>query len=251
MRRVSTHASGDAESRRRARVALERVARRGHGIMRRHGWVVDELTELPPSSPARRGARELWGDNLNRGQRIRLLLRARTGRRGTVRWMDEDRVFATFLHELAHMEIGPHDARFYALLETLKDEAELRVASDFIVCGRCVGGGAGASRASSPRNAAARAAARRRERRRAGRARARLRWDDVWAARRVEITIVRIRDARLRIARDAPPRDVPTTSATSSSSTDWISRRASPSFRAGFCNTERDDRCDETREASR
>lgn len=163
MRRVSTHASGDAESRRRARVALERVARRGHGIMRRHGWVVDELTELPPSSPARRGARELWGDNLNRGQRIRLLLRARTGRRGTVRWMDEDRVFATFLHELAHMEIGPHDARFYALLETLKDEAELRVASDFIVCGRCVGGGAGASRASSPRNAAARAAARRRE----------------------------------------------------------------------------------------
>ncbi len=80
-----------------------------------------------------------------------------------MRWMDEDRVFATFLHELAHMEIGPHDARFYALLETLKDEAELRVASDFIVCGRCVGGGAGASRASSPRNAAARAAARRRE----------------------------------------------------------------------------------------
>ena len=125
MRRVSTHASGDAESRRRARVALERVVRRGHGIMRRHGWVVDELTELPPSSPARRGARELWGDNLNRGQRIRLLLRARTGRRGTVRWMDEDRVFATFLHELAHMEIGPHDARFYALLERLKDEAEL------------------------------------------------------------------------------------------------------------------------------
>jgi len=77
--------------------------------------------------------------------------------------MDEDRVFATFLHELAHMEIGPHDARFYALLERLKDEAELRVASDFIVCGRRVGGGAGASRASSPRNAAARAAARRRE----------------------------------------------------------------------------------------
>ena len=139
-----------------------------------------------------------------------------------MRWMDEDRVFATFLHELAHMEIGPHDARFYALLETLKDEAELRVASDFIVCGRCVGGGAGASRASSP-NAAA-AAARRRETAR-GSARARLRWDDVWAARRVEITIVRIRDARLRIARDAPPRDVPTTSATSSSSTDWIRAR--------------------------
>ena len=89
------------------------------------------------------------------------------------------------------------------------------------------------------------------ERRRAGRARARLRWDDVWAARRVEIAIVRIRDARRRIARDAPPRDVPTTSSTSSSSTDWISRRASPSFRAGFCNTEDDDRCDETRDASR
>ena len=50
---------------------------------------------------------------------------------------------------------------------------------------------------------------------------------------------------------DAPPRDVPTTSATSSSSTDWTSPRASPSFRAGFCNIEHDDRGDETREASR
>ena len=159
MRRVSTHASGDAETRRRALAMLQRVARRAHGIMRRHGWVVDELTELPPP----RGRAELWGDNLNRGERVRLLLRSNSGRRGAVRWMDEDQVFATFLHELAHMEIGPHDARFYALLETLKDEAALRMASDFIVCGRCVGGGAGASRATSPRNAAARAAARRRE----------------------------------------------------------------------------------------
>ena len=116
MRRVSTHASGDAESRRRARVALERVARRGHGIMRRHGWVVDE----PPNS-RRRLLRDAALASCGEITSIEdngsdCGLRARTGRRGTVRWMDEDRVFATFLHELAHMAIGPHDARFYALL---------------------------------------------------------------------------------------------------------------------------------------
>ncbi|OUS45761.1 hypothetical protein BE221DRAFT_160208 [Ostreococcus tauri] len=73
-------------------------------MMKRRGWRVDALTELPPSTTT------LWGDNANRGERVRLLL--------------------------AHNEIDAHDGRFYALLETLKTEAAVNMASDFIVCGR-------------------------------------------------------------------------------------------------------------------
>ena len=141
--------------------------------MRKRGWVVERLTELAPKI----GAVKLWGDNSGAGKRVRLCVRQKIARgRGSsgrsnransnanrasssFRWIDEDQVFAVFLHELAHIERGPHDAKFYKILNELKAEAELRMADDFYVCGRCVGG---AATAASPRTAAARAAMKRR-----------------------------------------------------------------------------------------
>jgi len=174
--RIDAHASGTAEDRRRAQSALERVVRRASASMRKRGWVVERLTELAPKT----GAVKLWGDNLGAGKRVRLCVRQKIGRgrgRGSngrgrgranacasssFRWIDEDQVFAVFLHELAHIERGPHDAKFYRILNELKTEAELRMADDFYVCGRCVGGDARAARASSPRTVAVNAAMTRR-----------------------------------------------------------------------------------------
>lgn len=173
--RIDAHASGTAEDRRRAQSALERVVRRASASMRKRGWVVERLTELAPKT----GAVKLWGDNLGAGKRVRLCVRQKIGRtrgssgRGRGRgnanarasafqWIDEDQVFAVFLHELAHIERGPHDAKFYKILNELKAEAELRMADDFYVCGRCVGGDARAARASSPRTVAVHAAMTRR-----------------------------------------------------------------------------------------
>ena len=132
------------------------------------------MTELAPKI----GAVKLWGDNSGAGKRVRLCVRQKIARgssgRGSsgrsnrahanrasssFRWIDEDQIFAVFLHELAHIERGPHDAKFYKILNELKAEAELRMADDFYVCGRCVGG---AATAASPRTAAARAAMKRR-----------------------------------------------------------------------------------------
>ena len=174
--RIDAHASGTAEDRRRAQSALERAVRRASASMRKRGWVVERLTELAPKI----GAVKLWGDNSGAGKRVRLCVRQKIARgrgssgRGSsgrsnrananrasssFRWIDEDQVFAVFLHELAHIERGPHDAKFYKILNELKAEAELRMADDFYVCGRCVGG---AATAASPRTAAARAAMKRR-----------------------------------------------------------------------------------------
>lgn len=156
---VVAHAAGDAPARARALATLHRVARRAHGLMKRRGWRVGELTELPPAPP---GSIALWGDNLDRGRRVRVLVRQRRERgEAAYRWIDEEQVFAVMLHELTHVEIGPHDATFYALLRTLEREAAVMMASDFVVCGRCVGGDGGARRARSPRTNARDAAARR------------------------------------------------------------------------------------------
>lgn len=168
---ITTDASGSDDDRDRARRALDRVVRRATPIMSTHGLKVSELREMTPPR-----AVTIWGDNLNSGARIRLVLRVRRVRRarkgakrarkgrdidGDYRWIDDDRVFAVFLHELAHNVRGPHDEKFYALLNQMTRQAELHMASDLYVCGRCVGDGALAREVGSPRRAAAAAALRR------------------------------------------------------------------------------------------
>ena len=169
---ITTHASGDAASRARAREMLERVVRRASPIMQRRQLRVQALVEMPPPREV-----TIWGDNLNHGARIRLVLRVRVdeGKRSrsrrssaagatAYRWIADDEVFATFLHELAHNERGPHDAKFYAILNEMTIQAEMHMASNLYVCGRCVGGGDGGGGVAvwrSPRRAAADAALRR------------------------------------------------------------------------------------------
>ena len=89
---------------------LERAAAEVAPLMARRRWRVPLLTEFFPRSA------NLLGLNINGGQHIKVRLRAA---RAPDRLMPFDAVVGTLLHELAHIARGPHDARFYAVLQEL------------------------------------------------------------------------------------------------------------------------------------
>ena len=71
--------------------------------MKRRGWRVGELTELPPAPP---GEIALWGDNLDRGRRVRVLVRQRRERgEAAYRWIDEEQVFAVMPVSYTHLTL--------------------------------------------------------------------------------------------------------------------------------------------------
>lgn len=61
------------------------------------------------------------GLNVNRGQKILLRLRHAGDRN---QFVPEEQVTDTMLHELSHIVHGPHDAKFHALWDQLRDEHE-------------------------------------------------------------------------------------------------------------------------------
>ncbi|KAJ2776901.1 hypothetical protein H4R18_005428 [Coemansia javaensis] len=146
---------------------LRRAAAQVRPIMQRRGWRVGALREFYPRAAG------LLGLNVNGGAEIRLRLRAAADDARLLAFGD---VLGTLLHELAHIERGPHDAAFYALLDTLTAEAEALMArgyagDGFLTPGRALGAAAAAAAASAPpasaaarRALAARAAERRRAR---------------------------------------------------------------------------------------
>ena len=97
----------------RARELLERTAWQVQPIMRKRGWRVGVLLEMPAK------VRDRLGDNYNRGERVRLTLRRDDGA-----WEAYEQVLAVMLHELVHNAIGPHDGKFFALLAELEKECE-------------------------------------------------------------------------------------------------------------------------------
>ena len=97
----------------RARELLERTAWQVQPIMRKRGWRVGVLLEMPAK------VRDRLGDNYNRGERVRLKLRRDDGA-----WEAYEQVLAVMLHELVHNDIGPHDGKFFALLAELEKECE-------------------------------------------------------------------------------------------------------------------------------
>ena len=97
----------------RARELLERTAWQVQPIMRKRGWRVGVLLEMPAK------VRDRLGDNYNRGERVRLKLRRDDGA-----WEAYEQVLAVMLHELVHNAIGPHDGKFFALLAELEKECE-------------------------------------------------------------------------------------------------------------------------------
>jgi len=74
---------------------------------------VGTLAEFLPSDPA------LLGNNMNAGERINLRLRPPGN---TSAFYEYDQLVLVMLHELTHIEFGPHDTSFYKLLAELEDE---------------------------------------------------------------------------------------------------------------------------------
>ena len=96
-----------------ARALLEKTAWQVQPIMRKRGWRVGVLLEMPPKVRGR------LGDNWNRGARVRLKLKKDDGT-----WEVYEQVLAVMLHELVHNEFEPHDGKFFARLAELEVECE-------------------------------------------------------------------------------------------------------------------------------
>ncbi|RNJ55136.1 hypothetical protein D7B24_008912 [Verticillium nonalfalfae] len=96
-----------------ALTTLKKVASLVKPIMRARRWRVGELAEFYPEQ------HNLLGLNVNRGQRILLRLR-RPGDRA--QFVSIEQVVDTMLHELSHIVHGPHDGKFHALWNQLRDE---------------------------------------------------------------------------------------------------------------------------------
>ncbi|KAH8906255.1 putative zinc metallopeptidase [Coniochaeta sp. PMI_546] len=94
---------------------LKKIASLVKPIMRARGWTVRELAEFYPDQA------NLLGLNVNRGQKILLRLRYPGDRN---QFLPIEQVTDTMLHELSHIVHGPHDAKFHALWDQLRDEHE-------------------------------------------------------------------------------------------------------------------------------
>lgn len=94
---------------------LKKVASLVKPIMRARGWKVSELAEFYPDQ------QNLLGLNINKGQKILLRLRYPGDR---TQFLPTEEVTDTMLHELCHIVHGPHDAKFHALWDQLRDEHE-------------------------------------------------------------------------------------------------------------------------------
>ncbi|RAH67003.1 metalloendopeptidase WSS1 [Aspergillus aculeatinus CBS 121060] len=96
-----------------ALLMLQKVASIVKPIMRRRQWKVGLLTELNPQD------RHLLGLNYNHGQKICLRLRHAGDDR---QFLPMDSIVDTMLHELCHIVHGPHNQKFHALWNQLRDE---------------------------------------------------------------------------------------------------------------------------------
>ncbi|KAL7793231.1 WLM domain-containing protein [Trichoderma ceciliae] len=92
---------------------LKKVASLVKPIMRSRGWRVRELAEFYPNQS------NLLGLNVNHGMQICLRLRYPQDQN---QFLPTESVVDTMLHELCHIVHGPHDAKFHALWDQLRDE---------------------------------------------------------------------------------------------------------------------------------
>ncbi|XP_039117215.1 DNA-dependent metalloprotease WSS1 [Dioscorea cayenensis subsp. rotundata] len=96
---------------------LERIAKQVQPIMRHRKWRVHLLSEF--CHP------RLLGLNINKGREVRIRLRAFNN---DLAFLPFEQVLDTMLHELCHIEIGPHNAEFYRLWDELRKECDDLVA---------------------------------------------------------------------------------------------------------------------------
>ena len=85
---------------------LERLASQVLPICKARSWKIGLLKEMCPPNAS------LLGMNVNRGMKI--LIRLRKSPKATS-FLPYEQLLDTMLHELCHMQIGPHSADFYKL----------------------------------------------------------------------------------------------------------------------------------------
>eukprot|EP00960_Hanusia_phi_P018723 552278-Hanusia_phi.AAC.1 len=107
-----------------ARTLLIKAAKQVEPIMVKRKWRVGTLREFLPQN------RSLLGLNVNRGETISIRLRASSSS-----FLEYSHILGTLLHELAHISVGPHNERFYALLEELEQEAASLIAKGIVGVG--------------------------------------------------------------------------------------------------------------------
>ncbi|EFQ99846.1 zinc ion binding protein [Nannizzia gypsea CBS 118893] len=105
-----------------ALLTLRKVASLVKPIMRQRMWRVGTLCEFYPST------QNLLGLNVNHGQKICLRLRQPYDER---QFLPIEQVVDTMLHELCHIVHGPHDQKFHALWNQLRDEHEQLISSGY------------------------------------------------------------------------------------------------------------------------
>ena len=96
-----------------ARSLLNKCASSTFPIMRKYNLNVVCLSEFYPKQS------NLLGLNVNRGFEIKIRLRQHYDVTSFLSW---DSIILTMLHELTHNTFGPHDAKFYSLLDKLTTE---------------------------------------------------------------------------------------------------------------------------------
>jgi len=98
-----------------ARHLLTRAASQVKPIMIKRRWRVKSLQEFYPTSPS------LLGLNINGGDVIQIRLRHP---KQLNRFFSFYSILGTLLHELCHIECGPHNSQFYKLLNEITKECE-------------------------------------------------------------------------------------------------------------------------------
>ena len=94
---------------------LTKAARMVQPIMIKHKLQVLTLSEFFPSNPS------LQGLNTNKGEMIEVRCREPSDQN---RFYGIDYIVGTLLHELCHNIHGPHDSKFYKLLDQFQDELD-------------------------------------------------------------------------------------------------------------------------------
>lgn len=94
---------------------LERATTQVRPIMAKRKWTVPLVAEFYPD------AARLLGLNHNHGAKIQIRLRSPNNPEV---FLPYENILGTLLHELTHIEIGPHNDAFYELLDELKQECD-------------------------------------------------------------------------------------------------------------------------------
>ena len=115
-----------------ARALLERAARQVQPLMRRRGWACPSLVEFEPRSANLLGLNV--GGGGGRTRQIKVRVRRAPG--PSDEFFPYEDVLGTLLHELVHNVRGPHDAKFYALLDEITTECEKDMAAGVSGTGR-------------------------------------------------------------------------------------------------------------------